>query len=68
MTTELLWFALGVMASLVAGTGALIVFLSSKVRSQKRQINALMRYKGELGMRLSILEDMVQEKKERGKL
>ena len=62
MTTELLWFALGITACLGAGAGAWIIYLIAKTRRQKKQICGLMHDKGKLTMRVSILEDALKEK------
>lgn len=61
MTTELLWFVLGIMASLVAGACAWIIYLIAKTQRQKKQIAELMYDKGSLTMRISILEEALKE-------
>ena len=61
MTTELLWFVLGIMASLVAGPCVWIIYLIAKTQRQKKQIAELMYDKGSLTMRISILEEALKE-------
>ena len=62
MTTESIWFVLGVGASLMVGAGIWIVYLITKTLRQKKQMSGLMYDKGALTMRVSILEDSLKEK------
>ena len=58
----LLWFVLGLGATLLAGAGIWIVCLTTKAHRQKKQLCGLMYDKGVLTMRVSILEDALKEK------
>ena len=62
MTIELMWFVWGVTACLATGAGAWIISLLAKIRRQHKQICELVRDKGSLTMRVSILEDVPAEK------
>lgn len=64
MSEELSWFILGIMLCLGVGAGTWIACLSSKIMHQKEQISGLMREKGELAMRVSILGDALKEKEQ----
>jgi len=59
---EILWFVFGVMAVLAIAAILWACFLFVRNRVLKQQICGLMQDKGELSVRVSILEDAFKEK------